>query len=409
MNFLRSVLLENRKRRILLLDDEPAVVRSLARVITQFRSDWEVEAATDPEEAWRRLQRERFDVLVTDVRMPKVTGLTLLERMQMDPRTACIPVVVVTGWGDHEIKLRALELGAIDLLEKPVEPRYLVARLQQVLRWKEGQDILAALNVRLRRILDRHLRELTSARMETIFRLLMVIQHRNVDLAQHSVRVAVYSKVLAQLLKLEEGECHEIFWAGMLHDVGKVALPDALLVRAGMFSPGETILWQKHCQYGEQILRGRAPWSSMLPTREDGDAGISSIVKTAAQVAISHHERWDGTGYPYGLEGEAIPLPGRIVAIADAFDHATHPLAWAQPSPLIVLPTSEVADRTFDPRVLEVFRSHEDVFRKLTDQLRRMLPSDERWPVNPDGQLFGEWESAAGLNSDKSGAECLLE
>ncbi|MGB9689755.1 hypothetical protein, partial [Thermogutta sp.] len=96
-------------------------------------------------------------------------------------------------------------------------------------------------------------------------------------------------------------------------------------------------------------------------------------------------------------------------AIADAFDHATHPLAWAQPSPLIVLPTSEVADRTFDPRVLEVFRSHEDVFRKLTDQLRRMLPSDERWPVNPDGQLFGEWESAAGLNSDKSGAECLLE
>ncbi|MGB9690442.1 response regulator, partial [Thermogutta sp.] len=314
MNFLRSVLLENRKRRILLLDDEPAVVRSLARVITQFRSDWEVEAATDPEEAWRRLQRERFDVLVTDVRMPKVTGLTLLERMQMDPRTACIPVVVVTGWGDHEIKLRALELGAIDLLEKPVEPRYLVARLQQVLRWKEGQDILAALNVRLRRILDRHLRELTSARMETIFRLLMVIQHRNVDLAQHSVRVAVYSKVRAQLLKLEEGECHEIFWAGMLHDVGKVALPDALLVRAGMFSPGETILWQKHCQYGEQILRGRAPWSSMLPTREDGDAGISSIVKTAAQVAISHHERWDGTVYPYGLEGEAIPLPGRIVA-----------------------------------------------------------------------------------------------
>lgn len=409
MDVLRSVLLENRKKRILLLDDEPAVVRSLARVISQFHGDWELEAVTDPEEAWLRLQRDQFDVLVTDVRMPKVTGLMLLERMQMDPRTASIPVVVVTGWGDHETKLRALELGAMDLLEKPVEPRHLVSRLQQVLRWKEGQDILAALNVRLRRILDRHLRELASGRMGTILRLLIVLQQRNPDLALHGMRVAVYSKVIAQLLKLEDTQCREIFWAGMLHDVGKIALPDALLVRAGMFSPGEITIWQKHCQYGEQILRGRTPWSGMLPTGEDSDSGTSSIVKTAAQVAISHHERWDGTGFPYGLEGGAIPLPGRIVAIADAIDHATRPVAWAHPSSAIVPPTAEGADRAFDPRVLEVFRRYEELFRKLTDQLRRIPLNDEKWLVNPDARLLDEWEGAAGPHSDESSSPCVSE
>jgi len=409
VEILRSVLLENRKKRILLLDDEPAVVRSLARIINQFHRDWELEAVTDPEEAWLRLQRDRFDVLVTDVRMPKVTGLTLLERMQMDPRTACIPVVVVTGWGDYETKLRALELGAMDLLEKPVEPRHLVTRLQQVLRWKEGQEILAALNVRLRRILDRHLRELASERMGTILRLLIVIQQRNPDLALHSMRVAVYSKVLAQLLKLEDSQCREIFWAGMLHDVGKIALPDALLVRAGMFSPGEITIWQKHCQYGEQILRGRTPWSGMLPTGEDSDSGTSSIVKTAAQVAISHHERWDGTGFPYGLEGGAIPLPGRIVAIADAIDHATRPVAWAHLSSLVVLPASEEAHKAFDPRMVEVFRCHEEVFRKLSDRFRRIPADNEGWLASVDTQLCGEWQDVASSDSDESSARCLSE
>lgn len=387
MERLKALLLERRKKRILLLDDEPAVVRSLKRSIRQLREDWELETATDPDEAWLRLQRETFDVLVTDVRMPKLTGLTLLERMQADPKTAAIPVVVVTGWGDYETKLKALELGAVDLLEKPVEPRHLVARLEQVLRWKEGQDVLAAWNTRLRRMLDRQVRELVSARLGSILRLMIVAQQREPDLAYHGLRVAVYAKKLTQLAGLGETKAHEMFWSGLVHDLGKVALPDSLLKRAGPFSPGETLTWQKHCLFGEQILRGRSPWTVVWTSPDWTEGPEASILECAVQATIAHHELWDGTGFPHGLEGENIPLPGRIVALADAFDHATRPVVRGRPQDAIRNPFAREAAQFFDPALLEILRQHEAKFRQLADSFQQVRWDDQNWLAKLDQEL----------------------
>lgn len=379
MERLKALLLERRKKRILLLDDEPAVVRSLKRSIRQLREEWELETATDPDEAWLRLQRETFDVLVTDVRMPKLTGLTLLERMQSDPKTAGIAVVVVTGWGDYETKLKALELGAVDLLEKPVEPRHLVARLEQVLRWKEGQDILAAWNTRLRRMLDRQVRELVSARLGSILRLMIVAQQRDPDLAYHGLRVAVYAKKLAQLAGLGEARAHEMFWSGLVHDLGKVALPDSLLKRAGPFSPGETLLWQKHCLFGEQILQGRSPWTVVWSDPNWVDGPEASVLECAMQGTLAHHELWDGTGFPHGLEGENIPLPGRIVALANAFDHATRPVVRGHPQDAVPSPFATDAARFFDPALLKILRQHEATLRKLVVCFQQVRWDDQNW------------------------------
>jgi len=324
MRSLAPALLGQQQKRVLILDDEPAVVRGLSRALKQTSKKWVCETTTDPEDAWRRILHTGCDVLVTDIRMPKIDGLVLLERMQRDPKTEGIPVIIVTGLGDETLKLKALELGAVDLLTKPVDTHYLAARIHQALRWKEGRDVLVVLNSRLQNIMHRQKQEMASHHLAAIWRLIVLIEQRNPPLGHHSLRVGYVARQFAEVLSLSPQMCQDIFWAAALHDVGKTVLPDALLQRDLPLSPGETALLEKHCLFGEQILKGRSISPVVYSHNGKTVQNEHNVFDTAAEAALNHHERWDGLGFPNRRARDDIPLVARIVTICDVFDHLAH-------------------------------------------------------------------------------------
>jgi len=378
MRSLAPALLGQQQKRVLILDDERAVVEGLCRALNQLSKQWICETATDPEDAWYRIVHEGCDVLVTDIRMPKINGLVFLERMQRDPKTEGIPVVIVTGLGDETLKLKALELGAVDLLTKPVNTHYLAARIHQALRWKEGRDVLAVLNNRLQSIMRRQKQEIVTQHLTALWRLIVLIEQRNPGLSHHTRRVAHYARHLGECLGFSQDFCEKIFWAGALHDVGKVVLPDALLERSAPLSPGETSLLEKHCLFGEQILRGRSI-SPIDRMQEHGDSqSEAGIFETAAEVALYHHERWDGWGFPHRRARDDIPVAARVVTICDVFDHIIHdPRRSALGDDLRERMISESGSR-FDPKFTDGFITHLATFCQLAEELRMKIGGDAR-------------------------------
>jgi len=378
MQSLAPALLGQQQKRVLILDDEPAVVQGLSRALNQLSKKWVCETATDPEDAWHRILHNGCDVLVTDIRMPKIDGLVLLERMQRDPKTEGIPVVIVTGLGDETLKLKALELGAVDLLTKPVDAHYLAARIHQALRWKEGRDVLAVLNNRLQNILRRQKQEIVTQHLTALWRLIVLIEQRNPVLSHHSLRVAHYTRKLGECLGFPQDACEEIYWAAALHDVGKVVLPDALVERDVPLSPGEKVLLEKHCLFGEQILKGRSISPIDCPERHTDSEGDWSIFDTAAEAALNHHERWDGWGFPHQRARDDIPAVARLVALCDSFDHMVHsPQRPALDDEIREKILNESGSR-FDPRFAEVFIAHLATFCGLAEELRTKITGDVR-------------------------------
>jgi len=369
MRSLAPVLLGQRPKRVLILDDEPAVVQGLRRALSQIGKKWHCQTATDPEDAWYQIVHTGCDVLVTDIRMPKVDGLVLLERMQRDPKTEGIPVIIVTGLADETLKIKALELGAVDLLTKPVDAHYLAARIEQALRWKEGLDVLAVLNSRLQNLMRRQKVEMAQHQLSTLSRLVVLIEHRNPMVSRHSFRVAQLSRRLGEYLGVSAEACEAFFWAGALHDVGKVVLPDALVERDTPRSPGEAALLEKHCLFGEQILRGRSTSPVARATGEPSSPGERSVFDIAAEVARYHHERWDGLGFPDGRAKEEIPLTARLVALCNVFDHLTRKPGGTASEEDVKRKLSNESGAQLDPEMTTVLLAHWETFWQLAEKL----------------------------------------
>jgi len=353
--------------RILFVDDEPEVLDGLRRMLEPYRRQWELSFASVPEVAWEELQHAPIDVAVLDVRMPGTSGLELLGRMQAHAATRSVAVVMLTGLDDRTLKRQALELGAADLLNKPVQREDLVARLQSVLRFKAAQDALRQANAELERRVEERTRQLAQSRLDIIWRLGSLAEYRHPETGQHVVRVGYYSRQIAEALGLDREFQETLFLAAPLHDIGKIAIPDRILLKRGPLSAAETAIMRRHCELGERILRGRAPFGPWRPgplgPLGQTMAECNPLLDKAAVIALSHHERWDGTGYPQGLAGEQIPLEARIVAIADVFDALTsqrpyRPALERDDALRIIL---EEKGGQFDPEV------HAAFFRALED------------------------------------------
>lgn len=382
MRSLAPALLGQQQKRVLILDDEPAVVQGLSRALKQLSKHWVCETATDPEDAWYRIVHTGCDVLVTDILMPKIDGLVLLERMQRDPKTEGIPVVIVTGLGDETLKLKALELGAVDLLTKPVDTHYLAARIHQALRWKESRDVLAVLNSRLQNIMHRQKQEMASYHLTAIWRLIVLIEQRDPRLGHHSLRVAHFARRFGEHLTISPQMCQDIFWAAALHDVGKVVLPDALFQRELPLSPGEAALFEKHCLFGEQILKGRSVSPVVNPQNNTTVRQEHNVFDTAAEVALNHHERWDGTGFPNRRAKDDIPLVARIVTICDVFDHLLHQSLSNGTEQNLAKAMLSRAGSEFDPELANAFVPLLEDFRQLAEELKSKIKPDPRAWLN---------------------------
>lgn len=353
-----------RKPRVLLVDDEPNVLDALRRVLRTEREHWELCFATSADEALAELERAETDVLVSDVNMPGKTGFNLLAEVRGRESTRDLPVIILTGNQESGLKRRALDLGATDLLNKPADPDELIARLRSALRLKSYQDDLKAQN----EILDRKVRErtaeVTQSRLDIIWRLGKAAEFRDEETGNHVVRVGCYCRALAETMGLGRERAEVLLLASPLHDLGKIGVPDHILLKRGPLTDAEWTVMRRHCAIGAQILRQNSKvmetflnWRGADAQREATNSR-NPLLETAALIALMHHERWDGSGYPAGLRGPEIPVEARIVALADSFDalSSARPYKPAFPPERVMSIIREETGSHFDPEIYAVFQ-----------------------------------------------------
>lgn len=274
----------NEAARVLVVDDEPAVRQMMARLLQRQR--YEVTTAADGESAFRAVRRNRPDVILLDVQMRGLSGFEICRRLKAHPETRLIPVVLVTGLHGREDRIQGISAGADDVLSKPVDPQELYARVASLVRCKQFTD------------------ELDSAQ-GVIVTLALTIEGRDPYTNGHCQRVARYATVLGASLRLPDGLLAAVRSGGFLHDLGKIAVPDAILLKAGRLTDDERRLMQQHPVVGDHLCSGLRSLQDVRP------------------IIRSHHERYDGSGYPDGLIGDDIPLGAQILSVADAYDAMT--------------------------------------------------------------------------------------
>lgn len=353
-----------KKPKILFVDDEPYVLRAYERTLRSKRSVWEMEFEPCPLKAWDRLQEEQFDTVVTDVRMPGISGLDLLQRIKNAPKLHDLPVVIVTGEADKKLKSEALNQSAADLLNKPVQAEDLIARLRSVLRIKSYADQLEREKQLLEERVQQRTAQLKASRVEILWRLGKAAEYRDQETGNHVVRVGSYSRVIARTMGKDNRFFDTIFLAAPLHDIGKIGVSDAVLLKPGKLDDEEWAAMRAHCEIGVSILtdswhlkRFASQMASPCLAEASLDDCSNPVIDMAAQIVQSHHEKYDGSGYPGGIAGDNIPLSGRIVAIADVYDALRSRRPYKEPFSVerSVSILKEGSGTHFDPQVVEAF------------------------------------------------------
>lgn len=294
---------------------------------------------SDPCSALKLINEKHPDVVLLDVQMPEVSGLDILRMMHADATLQHIPVLVLTADQDPATKQRALDLGAYDFLPKPIDPHDLIPRVRNALVLKSHHDLLSRQAAWLEQQVKVRTAALLASQQQLILSLARAAEHRDNDTANHVIRVGRFAGLIARQTSYPKARIPMLELAAQLHDVGKIGIPDAILLKPGPLEPEEFELMQQHCAFGRKII---APISGkeldVLRTHATLGSQIlqdpsSPLLQLAAKIAQCHHERWDGTGYPLGLAGEDIPLEARIVSIADVYDALSSKRPYKKPFP----------------------------------------------------------------------------
>ena len=361
----------NQRSRILVIDDDD-VTRKITEVLVQSLGH-HAEPARDGIEGLAKLQLG-VDLVLLDVVMPGLDGFEVCRRIRQDPCGRDVPVIMVTSMVSREDRLRAVEAGANDFIAKPVDATELRIRSASLLKMKEAQDALKTYQARLEEMVEQRTASLRKAldemaeaqrlaylaQLDTVERLAIVAEYKDKVTARHIERMSEYCAVIARGMKLPPGEVEVIMHASRMHDVGKIAVPDAILRKPSSLDGSEWSVMRLHPTIGSVIL----------------DNSTSKILQAGCVIALCHHERWDGYGYPAGLVGEDIPLVGRICAVADVFDAITserpYKPAYSNDDALRLL--REGRGTQFDPQILDVFLENLDeilaVQARFRDQVK---------------------------------------
>ena len=311
--------------RIMIVDDEPLNIK-IVRKYLQIAGYTDFVITSDATQAMDLVRKEKPDVVLLDIMMPQVSGLQILQAIRTDPLLTHLPVLILTATTDAQTKIQALELGATDFLAKPVEASDLVPRVRNSLLVKAHHDFLANQSEALERQVRLRTIELEASRLQVVHCLARAAEYRDDDTGRHVIRVGRFAGIIATEMGLDPARVAMLETAALLHDVGKIGIPDSILLKPGRLDPEEFKLMQKHCEIGRMIVQPLPEHGSEAARLRAklGVADLSSLqsplLEMASQIAMSHHERWDGKGYPLGLTGENIPLEGRITAVADVYD-----------------------------------------------------------------------------------------
>lgn len=327
--------------RILIVDDEPDNVALLRRIL-EADGYVHVHSTNDPTEVPALTLELDPDLVLLDVLMPQMTGHDVLRRLrEPDVHDPSRPVLVLTSDHSRQAQREAWAAGSKDFLTKPLSPSEVRMRVRNLLETR-------LLHLELRehaQVLEHRVRcrtaDLEEARLQILYRLARAAEYRDDDTGQHTRRVGRMAEQIARTLGLSEREAGDIRLAAPLHDVGKIGVPDAILLSGGRLTDAEFEVMKTHCTIGHELLS-----SDDVP-----------VLAYAAEIALTHHERWDGSGYPHGSRGQDIPLPGRIVAVADVFDALTHTRPYKKPWPPGVAADyiAGLAGVQFDPAVVGAF------------------------------------------------------
>ncbi len=289
--------------RILIVDDSRSSLAFLRQVVGQLGIT-EIECILHPVEALLRAEQVQFDVVLVDNIMPGMDGVELTRRLRARDDYRLVPIIMVTSVDDPHLRVSAVAAGATDFIQKPFDVTELQARVRNLLALRQAQCELADRAQWLAREVEIATRHLVAREEEIIWRLARAIEYRDGDTGEHVSRVAQISRIIAEGIGLEPERCRVIYLAAPLHDIGKIGIADAILSKPGKLTPDEMSTMRRHVSIGARILEN----------------GSSEIIRTAELIAQSHHEKWDGTGYPDRLSGIDIPIEARVVAIADVFD-----------------------------------------------------------------------------------------
>jgi putative two-component system response regulator len=402
------------KKRILFLDDELNILESLRGMPLPRNEAWEMNLYGNPEDAWGDLSSQDYDAAVLGLKSADIHDFKLLNRIKGNQRTQKIPVVIITKIQDHTLKRKALEHGAVDLLSDPIDPEDLVARINSVISIKTSQDALERQNKRLEGLVQQRTKELIQAHREIVWRMGKFAEERDKKTGNHVLRVGLFSHAIAEAMDLDPVFVETIGIVAPLHDIGKVAISDYILFKKGSLTKEEIVLMRRHCWLGAKILRGDSKFRLAFEQWEasaDSDATVpveNPYLEMAAAIAMSHHEKWDGTGYPRKLKGEDIPLEARITAIAEVFDTLTSDIPYrpAYSEQWALEWIKENSGSHFDPNVYAAFLKALPKIQSISKHFSDL--ENESGDQNAD-QAIGDRDSenASESNIDPSAMEFI--
>lgn len=323
--------LDEQRPRLLLVDDDPTNLHVLRQILGE---DYRLSFATDGERALQ-LAQNHPDLILLDIMMPQLDGYAVCRRLKQQPETARIPVIFITALSDSQDEAQGFEAGGVDYIVKPVRAPVVRARVRNHLSLVK-------------------LDELRDTRLQIVQRLGRAAEYKDNETGMHVIRMSHYAKTLALAAGCSAQWVDDLLNASPMHDVGKIGIPDAVLLKAGPLTPEEWAVMRRHPEIGAEIIG-----------QHD-----SSVLQMAYSIALTHHEKWDGSGYPGGLAGEAIPLASRIVAIADVFDALTtvrpYKKAWSFDDAMAYI--VEQAGRHFDPQLVPLFLGLRDELETIAQR-----------------------------------------
>ena len=331
---------------VLVVDDLPQNVRLLeAYLIPQ---GYEIVRAANGEEVLAKLTESQIDLILLDVMMPDIDGFEVTRRVRQNDKYRLLPIILVTALGETKDRVKGIEAGCDDFISKPVDKTELLARVKSLLKVKNYNDLRSNYQKELESEVNKRTEELKqasdrlkTASLDTIYRLSIASDYKDGDTGAHIKRMSRYCAAVARRMGLDEKTISDILYAAPMHDLGKIGIPDKILSKPGKLDPVERDIMKLHTVIGAKIL-------------SDSDA---ELLKLGGIIALSHHEKWDGSGYPNGLKGKAIPIEGRIAAIADVFDALTSRRPYKEPfseeKSLVII--RRWRESYFDPDVVDTF------------------------------------------------------
>ncbi|WP_417552003.1 HD domain-containing phosphohydrolase [Marinomonas fungiae] len=331
---------------ILVVDD----IADNIDVISNILSDqYDIKAANQGPLALKILERFEVDLILLDIMMPNMDGYEVCQRIKDNPKLSNIPIIFLTAMDSHEDEQRGFDLGAVDFISKPFSAAILKARVASQLK-------LANYAKELEQQVCERTQELALSRLEIVERLALAAEFRDNETGNHVIRVGEYCRCIASHIGLASDECDLIAISAPLHDIGKIAIPDNILLKPGRLTEDEFRIMQSHAEAGAKIL----------------DGSQSELLKAASAIARSHHEKWDGSGYPDGLKGDEIPLYARIATLCDVYDalSSVRPYKSAWKKEEVEAYINELSGSQFDPKLVEHFNQVKEDFYQILQRYK---------------------------------------